>query len=237
MAFWLPGIAQSEGTGGDTKAELILFQTHGDNGPQIIQLTANQLHIVNKNGGYELLAKAPDWGVTLFRRDDKKSYFTSFLGFHSFSAYGPIVNYTGSTSFKKIATERKKDLQLTTYSKSPGNDYVMIENFKVAPQVAEILQIYYRVPLPGIPYRYNMHAKTRAATLIIGKELAPDPLDKIMLRTDKWQILKQTNSNDFVCAKGLKPVKTQSEILLSDQKKVEFDSILEDMGVGKKLGN
>jgi hypothetical protein len=235
QTLWLPCLAESG------KAELVLFQTHGDSGPQVVHLTTNAIHILNKNGGYEILAKAPDWGVSLFRRDDKRVYSTSFAGFHAFSTYGPLEHFTGSQSFRRISTERKQDLQLTKYAKSVGSDIRLIENFKVAPQIGEIFEIYYRAPVAGIPFDHNMRTRPNKDKdknkKTFNRALPPDPVDQVMLSTQKWQFLPAVNSNDFVCPKGLKPVKTQSEVLLSDQKKVEFDSILEDMGVGKKLGN
>jgi hypothetical protein len=227
----LPAFAAPE------KAELVLYQTHGDNGPHILHLTATEIHVVNKQAKYELVAKAPKWDVVIFRRDDKKAFTANFALFHSFSVYGPIVHFQGSESFKKISTTKKQDLVLTKYQKAPGSFIVMIENFKIPAQAGEILKIYYRIPLAGIPFEHRMRAKSRKeATMDPHVQLPDGPLDKIQLLTDKWQF-QAVDEKDFVVPKGLKPVKTQSEVLLSDQKKDEFNSILEDMGVGRKLGN
>jgi hypothetical protein len=229
--FSLPAFAEPE------KTELVLYQTHGDNGPHILHLTATEIHVVNKQAKYELVAKAPKWDVVVFRRDDKKSFTASLALFHSFSVYGPIVHFQGSESFKKISTTTKQDLVLTKYQKAPGSFIVMIENFKIPAQAGEILKIYYRLPIAGIPYEHRMRANSRKQPTLDPHVQLPDgTLDKIQLVTDKWQF-QAVEEKDFVVPKGLTPVKTQSEVLLSEKKKDEFNSILDDMGVGRKLGN
>ncbi len=209
-----------------SKPEWILHQKQRDSGKQTIYITADALKIVNDESGYVVIARAPTWDVVIYRPDNKLGMKTTVVGFRKFSPFGPLLARGASSSFDTEGPDTIAGVKALKLKKSSGAELWLASDIKAAPEISDMLQSYNRFPVPGIPLKY--HARTDSPEKALqAKKLVVETFDSQKIsRVDK----------DFEYPTPKRWVKTQSEILSSAAKTNELNSIMEDLGVGSKLG-
>lgn len=215
---------QYAATADNQTAEWILTQKHREIGKQTIFLARNAIRIVNHDSGYEVVARAPGWSVMVHRPDSKLAYKCTISAFHSFSPYGPLPSEGTSTAYCEVGKEFVSDLKTNKFKKTNGALAWMANDINADPRVADVLQSYYRSPITGIPIK--LASKPDQTTGASYPEIT----------TLKVQKLSTVSAKDFEYPTGLHFVKTMSEVLSSKAKSNELNSIMEDLGVGTRLG-
>lgn len=209
-----------------TQPEWILHQKQRDSGKQTVYITADAIKIVNDESGYEVIARSPTWDVIIYRPDNKLGMKTTVVGFRKFSPFGPFLARNGSSSFETDGPDTIAGVKAVKLKKSSGATLWLATEIKAAPEISDILQSYNRFPVPGIPLKYRSRTDT-AENAYVAKKLVVETFD--------CQRLPRTNK-DFAYPTPKRWVKTQSEILSSAAKTNELNSIMDDLGVGDKLG-
>ncbi len=211
----------------DTKnPEWILHQKQRDSGKQTVYITADALKIVSDESGYEVVARAPAWDVIIYRPDNKLGMKMTVLGFRKFSPFGPLLARGVSSSFDTEGPDTIAGVKALKLKKSSGAELWLASEIKAAPEISDLLQSYNRFPVPGIPLKYRARTDSPEKALQ-AKKLVVETFDSQKIsRVDK----------DFEYPTPKRWVKTQSEILSSAAKTNELNSIMEDLGVGSKLG-
>ncbi len=136
-------------------------QTHfflGDN-----KVTVCQKGMLLQNTGrlgFCVVAKAPDWNVTVFRKDDKR-YKTQSL--KEFEATGLVSDYLYGFHERKLSVTRRVqavDFHGKTAVRVSGNgerlEYLPVDGI-CAPQVERILYVIYKCPTyGGVPIHFRI---------------------------------------------------------------------------------
>ncbi len=210
----------------NAKTEWILHQKQRDSGKQTVYITVDALRIVNDESGYEVVARAPSWDVLIYRPDNKLGMKTTVLGFRKFSPFGPLLVRGVSSSFETEGPDTIAGVKALKLKKSSGAELWLASEIKAAPEISDMLQSYNRFPVPGIPLKYRSRTDSPDRA-VQAKRLIVETFDSQKIaRIDK----------DFAYPSPKRWVKTQSEILSSAAKTKELNSIMEDLGVGSKLG-
>ncbi len=221
----------------DDKTEWILEQRDAEGGKTRVMLTADAVHLLNLDSGYEVLAAAPTWKVMLFRRQEKIECTGDLKNFRFFSPLGALdILWNRYPNLKSIGIDKRKGLPfgLLKYMTPDHNEFWMIESKdlgRVAPEVGTILQYYYHLPFRAIPYAsfYNFHATHRDKAR--SNWLNDDSVDfdgrKPWLATVKVQKIA-CNAADFQYPQGFREVKDQTKILVSKSKITNITSIVDE---------
>ncbi len=160
IASTIPTSAESKPSGKMLQA-IRLNHTHYFMGTQVVTFTPNSLRVDNTAQlGFSLVAKAPDWKVTIFRRDDK-TYFTEDL---------KVFQDTGLLSDLLIGRKERAILDRPLRTST-----MMLNGFKIerltspwttmkfmkldgvaSPSIEKILYAMYKLPTNGgIPISYT----------------------------------------------------------------------------------
>jgi hypothetical protein len=210
-----------------SKAEWVLHQKQRDSGNQTVYITDDAIKIVNEESGYQVVARAPTWDVIIYRPDNKLAMKTTVIGFRRFSPFGPLLSRGESSSFVLEKSDTIAGVAANKLSKSSGAQLWVASAIKAAPEISDMLQSYDRFPIAGIPLKYRSRNDTPDAIHTAQKLLVETFDAKKIARVEK----------DFEYPTPKRWVKTQSEVLSSVAKMKELNSIMDDLGVGSKLGN
>jgi hypothetical protein len=210
-----------------SKTEWILHQKQRDSGKQTVYITDDAIKIVNDESGYQVVARAPTWDVIIYRPDNKLAMKTSVTGFRRFSPFGPLLAQGGSSSFVLEKSDTIAGVPANKLSKTSGAQLWIATEIKAAPEISDMLQSYDRFPIAGIPLKYRSRTDSPEAIHVAQKLLVETFDAKKIARNEK----------DFEYPTPKRWVKTQSEILSSAAQMNELNSIMDDLGVGSKLGN
>lgn len=209
-------------------------QVHKDSGKITIRFSESAIKISNVSMGYNILAKAPDWSVSIFRDDDKiiwkmplKDYYKSYP-----------VDLTGlATKHKGLPRKRAIDGSgARSWSYAIGSDeYWYAEHVDVASQVGAIICGYYQLRAQkGILTKY---------VLELGEAKAGNTWLDSFKRTGRTTYLYTIsfrevpyNAADFAVPVAYKKAPDPYSITTSKTSKKDGDDIIRQMGLGEKFG-
>ena len=218
------------------KWQWILDQQDVEGGRNRLTFTADAVHVINFDRGYEVLAAAPSWNIVVFRRQDKVEYTGDLKSFR-FSPLGALdMVWNHYPNLKPIGRESRKNLpfQLVKYHTPDRNDFCMVDSAGIsglAPEIGTVLEYYYHLPIAGIPYEsfYNFSAKPKKKREVtwLSDEAADFDGRKPWLWTTKLQKTPY-KATEFQYPQGFTMVKDQSKILLSNSKVTNMNAIVNE---------
>lgn len=209
-------------------------QRHRSSGDLTLYLKPDAVKIHKKNFGYFVLSKAPDWNVYVFRDDDRvicKLTTRAFLTEQGFLAKAPPIESYPKIGDGFIGTVKTSIYRLDSHddslAKFPG----------VSQEIYNLINattFYQSEPANGVILKStknhvrNVRKKTRILSL--------DSENLSGMRIETFKISKiQYKSSDFAVPANYRPVKLRVA-LSSIENRREADSIMEQMGLGEKLG-
>lgn len=216
------------------RTEWLIEQHHHKTGFHQLRFASDAVKITNKNFGYYLISKAPDWSVYACRDDDKvvcklsrQAYFAEqhFTPRHDRVSVNPLV---GEELVGRIKTK--------VYRGPYHNDWVAV--FKGIPgEVDELIAAFYRTQLIKGVVLKSVRTTSKAAAKHRGPlSLYMDgPSTSSRLETLSAKEIPY-NSADFNVPSNLRKTSSVSTIITSTDGRKEADSIIEQMGLGEKLG-
>jgi len=231
--FCAPALAAGKGKTAAGKNEWVIEQRHYSVGDIQVRFTSDALRIVKKNFGCTLVCKAPDWDVSVFRHDDKvicrmplKAYLRE---------KGPLMRRRPLEALPNVGDAYICSLKTTVYrsgghddwlARFPGIpqpvfDVIMVTSFeKSGPAEGVVLK---SVKHPAILQRKNF-ALTLETENPSGMKLETSKVYKVPYSASDFAVPEKYRPTDFRSANT------------SFAARREVDSIIEQMGVGEKLG-
>jgi len=142
------------------KTEWIIDQQGGpDLGDHVIYVSPNAVRIVNQKLEFEILSRAPDWKVCLFKRKDKSMKVTTkvdrtiFTFWRSASRPNPFI---------EVGAEKWNGLKCTKYLEPRSAFTLTADDIKVNPGAAKVICDYYNIPVFKHVPLINCHATESA---------------------------------------------------------------------------
>jgi hypothetical protein len=218
------------------KTEWILDQKHHDIGRTRVYVADDAIKIVNLGRGIEIVAKGPQWKVVVSRPREKLAYTTNPKGFEQFSVFGPLGWAATDDKMPSSAVhEQSGDLHFSKCLTSGGATFAWsIDDIHTTTEAQKIYQQYYQTPLTCVLWKCSATGKVKSQRQKVDsftwvKDAGLNEI-KDWLSTQKC-VQAAYNAADFQYPQGFKPVKTQSEILISSSKDAELTNVLEDLGM------
>lgn len=212
----------------------VIKQRHHSSGDVQLCFTADALRIDKTNFGYVLISKAPDWTVYAFRNDDKvmcKLSKQAYLAEQGFIANGPRVETFPSLGDAYISSAKTKIYQSISH-----NDW--LARFPGVPQeICDLVMataFYHSEPASGIVLKSIKHPKLNRRKQV---PLSLDSENATGIRLETLKVSReQCKRSDFSIPSGYRNAKLRT-VVTSIASRKEADSIMEQMGLGEKLGN
>lgn len=188
--------------------------------------------IVDKNRGYTIVSKAPDWDVYFFRADDKLLCRLTRQQYYNKNAY--TVKH-GMTPPRVLGSVKVGALTAPLYYGPYHND--VIKRFDGIPvQVEDLLSCYYKASaIDGIMLRSISNyvaRKSASASAFLPVDLNPTGVIRETISLEEIPY----NEADFKIPSGFRTVSDLNKIMTGAVKRKEAESIFLDMGVGDDLG-
>lgn len=214
----------------------VLTQKSTTLGDQYVYISSNGLKCVNPRAGFALVTHAPDWNVVLFN-DKTKVYFettldkwkqqlsnrglSSPMSGKSWSKGGSAqiaglkateyVMRGGATTFQMAVRSAQHARQVTIQ----GANYFVSDEITVPPKLADLLSTAYGLPpTQNVPLRLNCVESGRPRVLLdtYHMELSAIPISY------------------FQCPQGYKPVKSDAEVMMTDDQRQMIEDMTKEMG-------
>ena len=226
--------AAAERTAPTKNTAWAIEQRHHSSGDLQLCFTPSALKINKKNFGCILIAKAPDWTVHVFRNDDKvmcKLTRQAYLAEQGFLVNGPRIE-----TFPRVGDAYISSVKTTIYRGFSHDDW--LAKFPGIPQ--EIFDLimatafYHTEPGDGVILKSIKHPNLKAKRQMV-LSLDTDNATGIRLETLKVSRIPY-KKDDFSIPANYRQEKLR-RIITSVASRKEADSIMEQMGLGEKLGN
>ncbi len=121
--------------------EWVIEQHHHKTGFHQLCFSADAVKVTNKNFGYYLISKAPDWSVYACRDDDKVVCKLSRQAYYVEQKFHPQAESV--SSFPLLREESVGQLKTKVYRSPYHDDWVAV--FKgIPPEVEEMIAAFYR---------------------------------------------------------------------------------------------
>jgi hypothetical protein len=199
-----------------------------------LYFTPNELRIDKKNFGYFIVAKAPDWKVYCFRNDDKvicKLSNPAYLAEQGFRVSGPRVE-----EFPKVGDEFIGIIKTKKYNLQTHDDWV--GSFPGIPsEIYDLINataFYQTEPADGVVLKSFKHPSLKSRKRARLLSLDSENVTGIRIETIKITKVPYKPSY-FSVPSNFRPTKFRV-VLSSVENRREADSIIEQMGLGEKLG-
>ena len=220
--------------GNGKKSVWVIEQRHHSSGNLTVYFTTDELKIDKKNFGYIIVAKAPDWKVNVFRHDDKvicKLSRAGYLAEQGFLLSGPCIE-----SFPKVADEYIGTVKTQIY-RLPSHDDWVAKFTGVPKEINDLINataFYQTEPASGIVLKSIKHPSRNSRKK--ARLLSLDSENVTGIRIETLKITKVPyKQTDFAVLGNYRPAKLRV-VLSSVENRREADSIIEQMGIGEKLG-
>jgi hypothetical protein len=216
------------------KTVWVIDQRHHSSGNLTLYFTPNELRIDKKNFGYFIVAKAPDWKVYCFRNDDKvicKLSNPAYLAEQGFRVSGPRVE-----EFPKVGDEFIGIIKTKKYNLQTHDDWV--GSFPGIPsEIYDLINataFYQTEPADGVVLKSFKHPSLKSRKRARLLSLDSENVTGIRIETIKITKVPYKPSY-FSVPSNFRPTKFRV-VLSSVENRREADSIIEQMGLGEKLG-
>lgn len=216
------------------KVVWVIDQRHHSSGNLTLYFTPHELRIDKKNFGYFVVAKAPDWRVNCFRNDDKvicKLSNAAYLADQGFRVGGPRIE-----EFPKIGDEFIGTIKTSKYNLKSHDDWVG----RIPGIPSEIYDLinatafYQTEPADGVVLKSFKHPSLKSRKRARLLSLDSENVTGIRIETIKITKVPYKQSY-FSVPTNYRPAKLRV-VLSSVENRREADSIIEQMGLGEKLG-
>ncbi len=212
----------------------VIKQRHHSSGDLQLCFTSDALRIDKTNFGYVLISKAPDWTVYAFRNDDKvmcKLTKQAYLAEQGFLVNGPYIE-----TFPVVGDSYISSVKTTIYQSFSHDDW--LAKFPGIPQeIYDLIMataFYHSEPAKGIVLKSIKHPTVKPRKRIVFS-LDTDNASGIRLETLKVSKAPYKR-DDFSVPANYRKAKLRT-VVTSTASRKEADSIMEQMGLGEKLGN
>ncbi|MBA3855901.1 MAG: hypothetical protein C0507_03230 [Cyanobacteria bacterium PR.3.49] len=209
-------------------------QKHHHSGYHKFYIAPKAVKIVNTNLGYQLVSKAPDWNVSIFRNDDKVICTLTRNQYYKQQAVHP--DNLRINKFPVVGKEELLGTKTTVYRGPHHDDWVA--TFKDVPvEVYDLITAYYKTPpVDGVvlkSYKPPVKGpkKTKLASMWLDEHESGTRLTASKLKELPY------NAADFAIPKDFRKVMDVKAVTTSIEGRREAESIIEQMGVGEALGN
>jgi hypothetical protein len=142
----------------------------------------------------------------------------------------------------KLDSQTQGELKFTHYRDNVGReDLCLSDNIDVNQAANDVIEAYYNIkPSKGVPLRYTLKLSSKQKYSLNswfsgGLNMGYQGLT-VFLRTDEGKKVPYVAS-DFQYPQNYKSVKSPEEVMLSHKQQKSFDSLMDDMGLGSKLGD
>jgi hypothetical protein len=236
----LCGLLAHPTAGAAADTEWLLEQNHADLGKIDLYICHDAIKAVNRQWGYQLLAKAPTWTVHCFRTETKIEWT------------GALGEFTGSMLSNPVALpDKNKDrlgafgkgtingLKYTRYATSRQSLAAVYgaDDIAIAAPVSELLCRYYNMPDTGKIPLYHSQDKGRGLhkppekkaiwlNMDYGKDLRGGLIVLLLTKSGK-QI--PFNPADFEVPHGY-TMRRPSEVAYSNKQKATLTDVIDNMG-------
>jgi len=209
---------------------------HRQLGSYRVYLARDAIKMVNLSAGYQVLSKAPDWDIITFRSDDKMLNRVKRASYYRGNNYVPVDDKPNSSRIRQVAIAYVDKLKAGIFSNG-YEDFWLIESLGLSREVCAVPQVEFSTkPLAGWLVRY---------TVALSGHEVPDKTRPEFDSHDGKHIFVVTrsiksvpyNSADFATPVGYKYEANREHLLTSNQSKAGADQILEELGLGQKLGS
>ena len=212
----------------------VIKQRHHSSGNLQLCFTSDALRIDKTNFGFVLISKAPDWKVYAFRKDDKvicKLTRQAYLAEQGFRGNGPRIETNPVVGDSYISS-----VKTTIYQCFSHDDW--LAKFPGTPQeIYDLIMataFYQSEPATGIVLKSIKHPKIMPKKQIA---LSMESDNATGIRLETLKVSKAAiKSEDFSIPDNYRNAKLRT-ILTSAASRKEAESIMEQMGLGEKLGN
>lgn len=217
-----------------TKTVWKIDQRHHSSGNLTLYFTDDALKIDKTNFGYFIVCKAPDWKVYCFRNDDKVMCKLSREAYLAEQGY--LVNGPSLESFPKVKDEFIGTMKTSVYRGISHDDW--LAKFPGVPsQIYDVIMasaFYHAEPAKGVVLKSLKHPTGRSRKKAPLLSLDAENVSGIRLETLKISKTPYKPS-DFSIPANYRPAKLRI-VVTSVENRREADSIIEQMGLGEKLG-
>lgn len=230
--FALSALIPSSGALADEKG-WVLTQKSTTLGDQYIYISPSGLKCVNPKAGFALVTKAPDWNIVLFN-DKTRVYFQTTL-----DKWRQDLQSRGMTSplagrqWSRAGNANIAGMKATQYvmrgggaiargksKKPPVNiqaaDYYVSEEISVPSKLTDLLTTAYGLPpTANVPLRLNCQESGKPQKTLLDtyrSQQAPIPISY------------------FTCPGGYKAVKSDAEVMMTDEQRQMIEDMTKDMG-------
>lgn len=214
--------------------EWLLLQRHKEYGTHKVYLSADAVKLENASAGFAIISRAPDWRIVSFRPDDKVEYICPRSTYYEQNNFHPIT----AESEKHYIIRNSEPLDkipVRAYC-TRHDEYSFAQGLPLAPEVGAFLCAYYMMrPHPGIPTSANINIgpQKKEKNFWLGSN---DPWGVTnFLRSESIKEIPY-NAKDFAEPNGYRLAKSIKEIDSSAAARSGSKELLEDLGIGEKLG-
>lgn len=217
----------------EAKSEWILEQHHHQSGYNTFYFSDDAIKVFAKNFGFYIISKAPDWQVYAFRLDDKTMCSMPREKYYGFQHF--YVEKEPIDAGKPIGVEPLWSVKCKQYTGAYHDDWVA--QFKgVGRPVWDLISAHYKAQrVQGIILKSVKQARSDP-----NKRLSPlwdeEVESGVRLQTLKLKEIPY-RASDFDAPKGFREVKDLRQVMTSKESRREAESIIEQMGLGERLGN
>lgn len=216
----------------EKKTEWMMVQRDKSLGINDFYFCSTGAKIVDKNRGFIIVSKAPDWDIYFFRSDDKTLCRLTRQQYYNKNAY---TSKHGMTPSRILAMVKIGPVTAPLFNGPYHND--VIKRFDGVPvQVEDLFACFHKSSaVDGIVLKsISNHVAHKP---ISAAQFMPADLDPTGV-TRETVSLKEIpyNQSDFKIPSGFRIVSDLNKILTGAVKRQEAESIFLEMGVGDELG-
>jgi len=223
---------RSDKASNSTRTEWILEQHHHQSGYNTFYFSDDAVKIYSKNFGFYFISKAPDWKVHAFRLDDKIMKTMSRKEYYDFQHY-----YKDRLPFNAVKPDGADvifSMKCLKYKGAYHDDWVAQFKGVTAP-VWDIISAHYKSQrVDGIVLKSVKNAisapKKKLSTMWDDEVESGVRLQTLKLKEIPYR------SQDFIVPSGCRVVADLRQIITSKDSRREAESIIEQMGLGERLG-
>ncbi len=216
------------------KVEWIVEQRHHANGNHIITLTSDAVKIQNKNYGYKLLSRAPQWDIYAYRDDDKVMFKLSrkaYFGEQGFDPQRPKVNTNPIVANEDVCRIK------TRVFRGPHHDDYVAEFKGISHEVDDLITAAYKFQeVDGIVLKSVKAVKKRVNKSELLSQYVDEQTTGTRLETLSAKAVPY-KAADFEIPANLKKASNLRAVTTSVSRRKDADIFIEQMGLGEKLGN
>lgn len=217
---------------GAAEKALLVKQKQYLSGNHTITICPSAIRLINTTQKYQVVCKAPQWEVDIFRHDDKVICHLSLQDFFKQHEYHARAL---PKQLRAVGEETLGVLHPTVY-KSNKQEFWIAKTPMVPPPVRDLLSAYYKCNhVDGLLVKFM--------TIIgpgekpSGKPVRPGVNSHLVMVETLSCVEIPVKKSDFDVPSGYKKVTSTQELMTSSSSRKDAAEIFRDMGLGVEFGN